>query len=68
MNGVLRKNSLLRAVGVVTVYLVGLGPGDLSGADRPRQGDGGDAFQGLKAGAETNVVGVRLCCVRPAGS
>src|SRR4051794_34500224 len=66
MNGVLRKNSLLTAVAVVTVYIVGLGPGSLSGADRPIQRNRGDAFQGLKAGAETNVAGVRFCWC-PAG-
>src|SRR3954471_17141316 len=63
MKRISKKNPIVVIPSIVMVVAVCLGSGDLFGAELPIRSD---TFEGIKAGAETNVATVRLCWC-PAG-
>src|SRR5437899_1636604 len=58
MNRMSRENLTLTAPGVLILLAAFVGFSDLRGAESPVR-DG--TFSGSKAGAETNLAGIRLC-------
>jgi formylglycine-generating enzyme required for sulfatase activity len=63
VNRISKKNSIVFIPSIVMVVVVCVGPGGLLGAELPIRSD---TFEGIKAGAETNVATVQLCWC-PAG-
>src|SRR4051812_44684684 len=63
MNRISKKNPIVVIPSIVMVVAVCVGPGGSKGAELPIRSD---TFEGIKAGAETNVATVQLCWC-PAG-